>query len=105
MCFASKKCQGTFVVNDSVSLVGIPRDEHRYAVRGRTPLEWSVLYYRKKLDQRNGIVSDTNKWFAHICDLITTIRQIIYLSAEEVKIVNVLPDPLANSEQDKSRQR
>ena len=83
----------TLIVNDHVSLTGIPAEAHRYVVNGRTPLEWLMFYYKRATERRSGIVNDANGWFADPRDLVTTIQRIVYLSVETAKIVDGLPDP------------
>ena len=97
--FADRAQRDTLIVNDRVSMKGIPRDAHRYVVNGRTPLEWLVFYYKTAADSRSGIVNDANKWFSDPRDLVTAIRRIIHLSVETMKLVDTLPDPLAASKQ------
>ncbi len=50
--------------------------------------------YRIKRDRRSGIVNDPNGWFENPEDLITAFRRIVHLSAETVRIVNTLPNPI-----------
>ena len=100
MRFADKDQRDTLIINDRVSLKGIPRDAHRYVVNGRTPLEWLVFYYKTATDSRSGIVNDANKWFSDPRDLVTAIQRIVYLSIETTKIVDALPDPLGDSVRD-----
>ena len=97
MRFADKTVRDTLIVNDRVELSGIPPEAHRYVVNGRTPLEWLMFYYHEKTDTRSGIVNDANGWFDDPRDLVTAIRRIIYLSVETARIVDGLPDPLADA--------
>ena len=94
MRFADKTRRDMLVVNDRVSLAGIPSEAHRYVVNGRTPLEWLIYYYKTATDKRSGILNDANEWFADPRDLVTTIQRIVYLSVETARIVEGLPDPL-----------
>ena len=50
--------------------------------------------YRIKRDRRSGIVNDPNGWFDDPRDLVATIRRIVYLSVETVRIVTGLPSSL-----------
>ena len=97
MRFADKKVRDTLIVNDRVRLSGIPPEAHRYVVNGRTPLEWLMFYYHVKTDNRSGIVNDANGWFDDPRDLVTAIKRIVYLSVETARIVDGLPDPLADA--------
>ena len=94
MRFANKERRDTLLVNELVSLTGIPTEAHRYVVNGRTPLEWLMYYYKTATDKRSGIVNDANEWFAEPRDLITTIQRVVYLSVETARIVEGLPDPM-----------
>ena len=82
------------IVNDHIRLSGIPAEAHRYAVNGRTPLEWFIDRYRITRDSGSGIVNDPNGWFANPHDLVSSIRRIVHLSVETVRIVEALPKAL-----------
>ena len=82
------------IVNDHIRLSGIPASAHRYAVNGRTPLEWFIDRYRITTDNGSGIVNDPNGWFTDPRDLIAAIRRIVHLSVETVRIVEALPNAL-----------
>ena len=45
------------IINDHVSIKGIPAEARRYQVNGRTPLEWFVDRYYVKQDRASGIVN------------------------------------------------
>ena len=81
------------VVNDHISLGGIPVEAHQYSVNGRTPLAWCIDRYKITQDKESGIVNDPNGWFDDPRDLIATIRRIVHVSVETVRIVEGLPDP------------
>ena len=78
-------------VNEHVRLTGIPGDAHRYEVKGRTPLGWFIDRYKITRDKRSGIVNDPNGWFEQPRDLIASIRRIVHVSVETVRIVEGLP--------------
>ena len=79
------------IINDHISLVGIPPQAHQYQVNGRTPLEWLIDRYKIKKDPNSGINNDPNTWFDEPQDLITTFRRIVHLSVETAHIVGKLP--------------
>ena len=58
MRFANDKT--TLIINEHVSLSGIPEEAHRYVVNGRTPLEWFIDRYQIKEDKDSGILNDPN---------------------------------------------
>ena len=83
----------SLIVNDYVKLTGIPSDAHKYQVNGRTPIEWFIDRYRITRDSHSGIVNDPNNWFDSPEDLISSLKRIVYLSLETVRIVEALPNP------------
>ena len=90
-------------VNDYVSLHGIPAEAHGYAVNGRTPLEWLIDRYRIVRDRQSGITNDPNEWFEDPRDLAATVRRIVHVSVETVRIVETLPDLLTEADRDSAR--
>ncbi len=91
MRYADKEEKTTLIVNDHVSLRGIPPEAHLYVVNGRTPLEWFIDRYRITQDKQSGIVNDANAWFDDPRDLITAIRRVVHVSVETARIVKGLP--------------
>ena len=87
------------IVNDHISLTGIPPQAHEYQVNGRTPLEWFIDRYRITKDKESGIVNDPNSWFDDPRDLIDSIRRVVHLSVETVRIVSGLPEPFEEVEE------
>ncbi|MDP8238099.1 MAG: type ISP restriction/modification enzyme [Candidatus Hatepunaea meridiana] len=78
------------IINESLTLKGIPSDVFDYRLGNRSALEWVVDQYRVKTDKRTGIVSDPNnsddpKYITRL------IGQVLRVSLETVKIVNSLP--------------
>lgn len=100
MRYADKEEKTTLIVNDFVSLRGIPPKAHQYVVNGRTPLEWFIDRYRITQDKQSGIVNDPNGWFDDPSDLITAIRRVVHVSVETVRIVDALPYPFDRQEID-----
>ena len=77
----------TLIINEHVSLTGIPQAAHRYVVNGRTPLEWFIDRYKIKRDKESGIVNDPNGWFEDPRGLITAIKRIVYVSVKSTRII------------------
>ena len=89
MRFADEKT--TLIINEHIRLSGIPEVAHRYAVNGRTPLEWFIDRYKITQDKDSGIVNDPNGWFADPRDLVPAIERIVYVSVASARIVEGLP--------------
>ena len=88
------------IINEHVSLSGIPEEAHRYMVNGRTPLEWFIDRYHIEHDEDIGITNDPNGWFEHPRDLVKAIKRIVYVSVESTRIIEALPSPLTDSPQE-----
>ncbi len=82
------------VVNDNITLTGIPDEAHEYMLGSRSALEWILDRYQVKTDKASGIVNDPNDWGLehgnprYIVDLI---KKITYVSIETMKVVKALP--------------
>ena len=77
------------VVNDTLTLRGIPERAHEYRLGNRSAVEWVIDQYRVKEDTRSGIVSDPNRSDdeQYIVDLI---RRVVRVSVETTRIVDAL---------------
>ncbi len=87
----------TLIINEHIRLTSIPEEAHRYALNGRTPLEWFIDRYRIKRDKESGILNDPNGWFENPEDLITAIERVVYVSVESTRIIEGLPSQLTDS--------
>ena len=90
------KDQSAIVVNDWLTLRGIPEAAHRYVVGPRSALEWLIDRYRIRTDKPSGIVNDPNDWGLELDppqpDYIPTlIKRIVTVSLETMQIVDSLP--------------
>ena len=88
--------RSTIIVNDWVTLSGIPDEAHRYVVGPRTALEWLIDRYRVKTDKASGIVNDVNDWGLELDPpnpryIINLIKRVTTVSVETMKIVDNLP--------------
>ena len=71
------KDRSTLIVNNTLTLRGIPEEAHRYQVNGRSPIEWAVDRYQVTQYKKSGIVKDPNLWAPdnprYIPDLINAL--------------------------------
>jgi predicted helicase len=88
------KDKKSVVVNDSLTLAGIPPEVFDYRLGNRSAIEWVVDQYRVKEDKRSGIRSDANN-----ADdpeyIVRVVGQVVRVSVETVKIVQSLPERYA----------
>ncbi len=84
------KDKKSLVVNDSLTLAGIPPEVFDYRLGNRSALEWVIDQYRVKEDKRSGIRSDPNNPDDPEY-IVRLVRLVVRLSVETVKIVQSLP--------------
>ena len=74
------------VVNEALTLAGIPPECFTYRLGNRSALEWVIDQYRVKTDKRSGITSDPNR-----ADdpeyIVRLVGRIVTVSVETVKLV------------------
>ncbi len=77
------------IVNESLTLAGIPQECFLYRLGNRSALEWVIDQYQVSEDKRSGIVSDPN----NLDDeeyIVRLIGKVITVSVETVRLVNEL---------------
>ena len=86
------KDRSTLIVNNTLTLRGIPEEAYRYQVNGRSPIEWAVDRYQVRTDDKSGIVNDPNLWAPdnprYIPDLI---KRLVTLSIKSLALIADLP--------------
>ena len=77
------------VINESLTLSGIPQECFQYRLGNRSALDWVIDQYQVSIDKRSGIVSDPN----NLDDeeyIVRLIGKVITVSVETVRLVNEL---------------
>jgi predicted helicase len=77
------------IVNESLTLAGIPPECFLYRLGNRSALEWVLDQYQVGTDKRSGIVSDPN----NLDDqgyIVRLLGKVITASVETVRLVNAL---------------
>ena len=84
------KDKRSIMVNDSLTLGGIPPAVFDYRLGNRSALDWVIDQYQVSEDKRSGICSDPNR-----ADdpeyIVRLVGQVVRVSVETVEIVNGLP--------------
>src|SRR5437660_7831339 len=77
------------IVNESLTLSGIPQECFQYRLGNRSALDWIIDQYQVSEDKHSGIVSDPNNLDdeEHIVRLV---GKVITVSVETVRLVNEL---------------
>jgi predicted helicase len=87
------KDKTALVVNDSLTLAGIPAETYRYRLGNRSALEWVVDQYRVSEDNRSGIRSDPNR--PDDPEYIVRLAgQVVRVSLETMLLIDALPADL-----------
>ena len=92
--------RSAIVVNDWLTLGGIPEAAHRYVVGPRSALEWLIDRYQVRRHKESGIVNDVNDWGLERGQpdyIPQLVKRIVTVSVETMRIVDGLP-PLAEAE-------
>ena len=81
--------KNAIIVNESLTLSGIPPDCYHYLLGNRSALDWVIDQYQVSEDKRSGIVSDPN----NLDDeeyIVRLVGKVITVSMETVRLVNEL---------------
>jgi predicted helicase len=82
------------IVNESLTLAGIPQECFEYRLGNRSALEWVIDQYQVSTDKRSGITSDPNRTDDEEY-IVRLIGRVVTVSVETVKLVRGLPALLA----------
>ena len=78
------------VVNEALTLAGVPPEAFDYKLGNRSALEWVLDQYQVSTDKRSGIVTDPNR-----ADdpeyIVRLVRRVVTVSVETVRLVAGLP--------------
>jgi predicted helicase len=83
--------RSAIVVNPWIVLSSLPDEVNRYAVNGRTPLEWVIDRYQVKLHKDSGIRNDPNDRSDDPRYLVHLVARFVRVSIESVSIIETLP--------------
>ncbi len=77
------------IINESLTLAGIPQECFQYRLGNRSALEWVIDQYQVSEDKRSGIVSDPN----NLDDeeyIVRLVGKVVTVSVKTVRLVNEL---------------
>jgi len=78
------------VVNEALTLAGVPPEAFAYKLGNRSALEWVLDQYQVGTDKRSGIVSDPNR-----ADdpeyIVRLVRRVVTVSVQTARLVASLP--------------
>jgi len=93
---ALSKDKASIVVNESLTLTGVPPECFEYRLGNRSALEWVIDQYQVRTDARSGITTDPNR-----ADdpeyIVRLLGRVIAVSVETVRIVSSLPPVLPDA--------
>ena len=90
--------QNSFIVNDSLTLGGIPPETFHYHLGNRSALDWIVDQYQVYTDPRTQITSDPNAWGEEHGNpeyIVQLVAKIITVSLETQRLSRTLPEKFA----------
>ena len=86
--------RSAIVVNEWLTLGGIPEAAHGYVVGPRSALEWLIDRYQVRKHKESGIVNDVNDWGLERGQpdyIPQLVKRIVTVSVETMRIVGGLP--------------
>jgi predicted helicase len=89
--------RNALVVNQSLTLSGIPPECFAYRLGNRSALEWVIDQYQVSEDKRSGIVSDPNNPDDEEY-IVRLVGKVIMVSMETVRLVNELAQAVAQAD-------
>jgi predicted helicase len=89
------KDKRSLVVNESLTLAGIPPETFQYRLGNRSALEWVIDQYQVTEDAKSGIRSDPNRRDDPEY-IVRLVGQVVKISLETVRLVASLP-PFADA--------
>lgn len=104
LTWTARRARTGIKINEYVSLAGIPEQANDYTIGTRSPLEWVIDRYQRKLDGPSGIINDPNEWMREQQDpryVVNLIGSLVTLSLETQRLVSELP-PFEVAEQTSS---
>jgi predicted helicase len=87
----------TLVVNESLTLSGIPQECFAYRLGNRSALEWVIDQYQVSQDKRSGMVSDPNNPQDEEY-IVRLVGKVITVSMETVRLVNELAQAITQED-------
>jgi len=78
------------VVNEALTLAGIPPQTTDYKLGNRSALEWVIDQYQVSTDKRSGIMTDPNR-AGDPEYIVRLVRRVVTVSVETARIVAGLP--------------
>jgi predicted helicase len=81
--------KGSLIVNEWLTLAGIPQQSFAYRLGNRSALDWVIDQYQVSTDKRSGITNDPN----NLDDeqyIVRLVGKVVTVSVETVKLVEEL---------------
>ncbi len=82
----NKKDPAQIIVNDFLTLKGLPANVDDYKLGNRSAIDWIVDQYQISTDKRSGITNDPNREDDPTY-IVRLIRKVVTVSVETVKVV------------------
>jgi predicted helicase len=82
------------VVNDHLTLSGIPIEAHDFVLGTRSGIDWIIDRWYVRTDKDSGIVNDVNQWGLERGEpryIIDLVERVVTVSLRTVEIVSKLP--------------
>lgn len=80
--------KSTIIINDHLTISGIPEKAYEYSINGKTPIEWVLDKYDYSTDNKSTIINDANSWSEDPQYIINHLKRIINVSVLSTDLIN-----------------
>ncbi|MEN1969055.1 type ISP restriction/modification enzyme [Lentibacillus sp. N15] len=91
MRYPKRNKKDTVIVNNDITIKGIPEKAYKYKVNGKSAIKWIMEQYQVKTDPKSGIIDDPNLFSEDEKYIFNLLLRIINVSVQTVDLVNSLP--------------
>jgi predicted helicase len=91
MRFADKDKKDSIIVNENLTISGIPPEAHLFKVNNRSTLEWFVSQFEYVVDKDTTLVSDPNEYSESEDFVLQMIGKLVHVAVETDILLKKLP--------------
>ena len=91
MRFADKDKKDSIIVNENLTISGIPPEAHLFKVNNRSTLEWFVSQFEYVVDKDTTLVSDPNEYSESEDFVVQMIGKLVHVAVETDILLKKLP--------------
>lgn len=86
--------RSTILINNHITLRGVPEEAYRYMLGSRSAIEWIMERHQVKVDKDSQIKNDPNDWSREVGNpryILDLLARIVTVSLQTMTIIDTLP--------------